>query len=414
MKSGNDENHEFYASLIENLPEGIIIHDLKKIKFVNKTLSKITGYTKDELLKMKPNDLLPVEERERLSEYAIKRLKGEKTPTHYRAKLMRKNGTEVACDFWASSSYYRGEKSIVVIVRDISFEVKMEEKISELETLLTEVINTADDGIYVREAKSGKIVFANKKFSEIHGIPLEKIIGMNSRDLLTEKEKERLKKKTLNKIPKRIELRAKGPKEKEIIIEETVGAIKNKRGELEYIFGIVRDITKKKKYEAKLKKLAINDALTGIFNRHFFNEFIYKEWDRNKRFKQSISFILVDIDNFKSINDNFGHLFGDFILKEVAKILSMSLRNSDFVVRFGGDEFLIVLPQTEKGVELVEDRILKNLRKWNERNKDKNIVVSLSFGSGTFYPYKGDTVERALREIDRRMYEDKYRKESQR
>ena len=63
---------------------------------------------------------------------------------------MRKDGTEVVCDFWASSVYYRGKKSIVVIVRDISFEVKMEEKISELKTLLTEVINTADEEIYKR------------------------------------------------------------------------------------------------------------------------------------------------------------------------------------------------------------------------------------------------------------------------
>ena len=62
----------------------------------------------------------------------------------------------------------------------------------------------------------------------------------------------------------------------------------------------------------------------------------------------------MDVDNFKSINDNFGHLFGDFILKEIAKILSMSFRNSYFVVRFGGDEFLIVLPQTEKGLRLLK------------------------------------------------------------
>lgn len=412
MEKKGKENCEFYASLIENLPEGIIIHDLKMVKFVNDTFAKITGYTKNELLLMDPKNLLSEEEKEKLILHAEKRLKGEKPPSHYSAELKRKDGSKVICDFWASPVNYKGERSIFVIVRDITFETEIRERVSELENLLTKVINAANDGIYIRNAKDGRIIYANKKFSEIHGIPLDKLIGMDSRSLLTEKERERLSNVPFSKIPARAELKAEGPNGKKIFIEETAGLIKNKEGEPEYVFGIVRDITKKKKDEEKFKRFALKDPLTGVFNRHFFNEFIYKEWDRNIRFKQPISFILLDVDDFKYINDNFGHLFGDFILKEVAKILKKTLRNSDFIVRFGGDEFLIVLSQTDNGLDVVKKRIEEKLKEWNENNKDKGITISLSCGCSTFYPYKGDTMEKALSEVDRRMYNDKYRKKT--
>lgn len=188
-----------------------------------------------------------------------------------------------------------------MIIRAATFEEKSKEKILEFEQLIKELINNANDGIYIREAESRKIIFANRKFSEIHGIPLDKIIAMDSRDLLSEKERERLKDLTPEKYPKRIELKVKGRNGREIFVEETVVLVKNERGEPQYVFGIVRDVIKKKRLEAKLKKMATKDALTGVFNRHFFNEFVYKEWERNKRF----TLILVDVDNFKSINDNF-------------------------------------------------------------------------------------------------------------
>lgn len=97
----------------------------------------------------------------------------------------------------------------------------------------------------------------------------------------------------------------------------------------------------------KLEQLATKDSLTGLYNRLKIDEIVRHERERQKRFGNPFSIALVDIDNFKEINDNFGHLEGDRVLKEVAKRLRESIRKSDVVGRWGGEEFLIVLPQTE-------------------------------------------------------------------
>jgi len=112
-----------------------------------------------------------------------------------------------------------------------------------------------------------------------------------------------------------------------------------------------------------IRKRSNEDPKTGCYNSGFLNEFAVKEINRAKRYNQQFSLIIIDIDNFKKINDQFGHIFGDQVLKDFAAIIKNSIRNEDCLFRFGGDEFVIILPQTGRtGSRCLAEKIKINIK----------------------------------------------------
>lgn len=160
--------------------------------------------------------------------------------------------------------------------------------------------------------------------------------------------------------------------------------------------------------QAKLKTMATRDSLTGLYNRAFFNEVVLNEVERTKRYGNAFSIIMLDVDNFKWINDNYGHLFGDKILRDCAALMMESVRTSDIVVRYGGDEFLVVLPEDgqEKCFEVMQ-RIKTKVDEWNLLYSDPDYCLSVSAGCANFEP--GMDIMSVLSEADNKMYQDKKR-----
>lgn len=108
----------------------------------------------------------------------------------------------------------------------------------------------------------------------------------------------------------------------------------------------------------KVEYMAITDALTGLYNRRRFHDVLTKEFERSKRYNTPFSLTMLDIDHFKGINDGFGHLAGDLVLKQVAKVIQKSIRDIDTASRYGGEEFMLILPNTDaKGSIHVAERI---------------------------------------------------------
>ncbi len=160
-----------------------------------------------------------------------------------------------------------------------------------------------------------------------------------------------------------------------------------------------------KRFEVTLQ-MATLDSMTGIYNRNYFQSVYQVERERARRFGRFLSVLLVDVNNLKDINDRFGHAEGDRLIQAAARLLKEQTRGVDYVFRYGGDEFLVLLPETgPSGAESLAARIRTAVDRWNATRQPANPPLSLSIGSASACDEGGlrDLVERA----DRAMYRDK-------
>jgi diguanylate cyclase (GGDEF)-like protein len=160
--------------------------------------------------------------------------------------------------------------------------------------------------------------------------------------------------------------------------------------------------------QESLRERAIRDPLTGLFNRHFFNSIIAPELARSDRYARPFTLMMVDVDNFRAVNNRFGHLAGDEVLQEVSRLLLEHVRESDRVIRYGGDEFLVFMPETaEQDAAKVAARLREQVTLVSRKKGVGDIAMGLSVGIYTRQPREKWSLEAILEEADRRLYADK-------
>ncbi|MBF0611678.1 MAG: diguanylate cyclase [Magnetococcales bacterium] len=153
----------------------------------------------------------------------------------------------------------------------------------------------------------------------------------------------------------------------------------------------------------ELARISQTDALTGLFNRRFFDEAIQLEMERADRYNRPLSFIMVDLDHFKQVNDTYGHPVGDQVLRELAQVLRQSVRKSDMVFRYGGEEFAILLPEaTLEGVTSLGEKVRQAIE-----NHQFAGVGHKTASLGATVLASGDTVETLIQRADAALYSAK-------
>ncbi len=170
---------------------------------------------------------------------------------------------------------------------------------------------------------------------------------------------------------------------------------------------IIRDITENKIAEEKLNTLATTDFLTGLWNRRYFMQFAENEMKRARRHDLTFSLLMIDIDRFKTINDNYGHSAGDQVLIELANILKNRLREVDIVARLGGEEFGVLLPKTEaSGAYKLAEDIRQGIAATPVQADGKEISFTVSIGVSAFSQELSD-IDGMLKNADQALYQSK-------
>ncbi len=171
----------------------------------------------------------------------------------------------------------------------------------------------------------------------------------------------------------------------------------------QYLTELTKELMEKEK---ELERQAKTDYLTELPNRNAMAEKLKHEKYRFLRNKNPFSLIISDIDDFKKINDNYGHDFGDFVLSNIAKLIKKTIRKQDVCARWGGEEFLFLLPETdEKGSAILAEKVRKSIEKFDFEFNEQKIHCSMTFGTSVFR--KDITIDKCLKEADNALYHGK-------
>jgi diguanylate cyclase (GGDEF)-like protein len=168
---------------------------------------------------------------------------------------------------------------------------------------------------------------------------------------------------------------------------------------------LTREIEERKKAQSELERIVTLDPLTSLFNRRHFFELTQKELERSRRYNRPLSLIMLDIDHFKQVNDQFGHLVGDRVIVEVARRIQKAIRRIDLACRYGGEEFAVLLPETPlMQAEMVASRLWKLVTRQPTVSGELILKITVSVGVATYQQTGEITVDTLLDRADKAMY----------
>lgn len=248
---------------------------------------------------------------------------------------------------------------------------------------------------------SGVITSVSTAFSKVSGYTKDELIGQKMDIISNKEDQNKLFKELWNTILQgeqwHGEINNKTKEGKSYWLEQTIIPIKDEEQEITSFMAVGNDITAKKELEV----LSVTDKLTNISNRRQIDETLHLETEKSSRYDNPLSIILIDIDHFKRVNDTYGHQIGDEVLKSVAKIMKNNIRKIDFIGRFGGEEFMIICPETGKdgAMSLAEDI----RRKVEEHTFDTVNRVTISLGVTT-YDKERDDASSLFKKCDAALY----------
>jgi len=262
-------------------------------------------------------------------------------------------------------------------------------------------------GLYIT-TREGRIVDANPALVAMLGYPSkESLIGTRAVDLYFDPGDREASLFEDGQVVESYETRLHRFNGDLIWVRDTCRAIRGEDGEIESYEGSLQDITAEKRAQEELVYMAQHDPLTGLYNRHTLRSILDSEVCRARRYGHPIGVLMIDVNHFKETNDRFGHAMGDEVLKVVADVLVRTVRESDIVVRYGGDEFLVLLVETDGETQIVRDRIRTEMRERIDSDTMLDLPASLAIGIAHWMPETGQSIESVLTEADRAMYVDK-------
>ncbi|OIJ20700.1 hypothetical protein BKP45_08635 [Anaerobacillus alkalidiazotrophicus] len=416
-----------YRQLIDFFPEPILIQRDGKIVYVNETAVNLFGANqKNELIGKMVLDVVYPEDKERVIKAVQRALQypykhqdvsntNSTNPKYIEQRIIRLDGNIITLEATGIAIDFEGCDAVLTIGKDISQRKKAEEELLKTMQMLDEsekkyrtLFENASD-ITVLFDISGNST--PSKFIDVNHMAIQKLgYSLDEFRLMSPLDITPIER--INTVPDRMkQIFEKGhvvfegqwiTKNKEIIDFEFNASLIT-LNDKNVILSIARDITKRKKLEETIKRMAYYDNLTGLPNRFLIKQYTQKSISRSKRQGKAGAVMFVDLDGFKEINDKWGHHAGDQVLKEVANRLQSSIREGDIAGRLSGDEFVIILDDSNNGTSsLVAKRLIQNFSQ-PIKSGTTEVIVTPSIGISLF-PFDSEYVDDLIYKADEAMY----------
>ena len=357
------------------------------------------GYEPEEFIGKTPYDFMSPSEAERVKEEMQHIVKNRLPITDLENTHLAKNGEEVI--LLVNGIPIIDERGNFVGHRGVGKNITF---LKEAEQKLARYIKIVDENVIISQTDlEGNITYVSKAFSEISGYKPEELLGRNH-NIIRHPD---MTKELFSEMWKTIESGQTWFGEVKNLkkcggfhwVDTYVSPVLNSKGIKTGYMAVRQDITAKK----ELEKASVTDKLTGIYNRQKLDSVVQYEHQIYMRYGTLYSIILFDIDHFKRVNDTYGHLIGDYVLKELAMILTNTVRATDVLGRWGGEEFMIVCPQTDaEGAYKLADKIRSTI--------DAHVFehvnhITCSFGVADITMAK--SYDQMLKLVDDALYEAK-------
>lgn len=374
MKQPDDEA---FRSLVERAADVVLLLDADgAITYANPAAEELFGRPRSELVG------------ERFGSVATSEQRSEVYVLHPRRGLVATNIRRVSLDV-------AGRPRVAVYLRDVTERVLEEERLRQFAV----VFDAIGEGVIITGPDT-VIVAVNHAFTSITGYPEEEAIGRTPEFLYDNAE---FYKETARVLERQGhwdgELR-KHRKDGEMYLEElSINAVHRDTGELIHYVGVFTDVTGVR----NLRHRADHDPLTGLYNRYAFQNQLDEEIRRIDRYGGSFSLIMLDLDYFKTVNDRYGHDVGDQVLRRVSALMQEEVRDPDIITRWGGEEFMILLPETDIDNAIVlAERIRTRIAETDFEGPD-GVTISLGLAGS----HAGESEEMLIRRVDRALYRAK-------
>lgn len=403
-KNDDRYNVDTFTTLSEQSLVPIFIIKNDKIVYANPKSTELSGYTRDELLEYHfCHALAPEHVALSRNNYARHLEGGEVPPCEY--TIIGKDGKKRDTIITTRLISHCGEPAVLCMVTDVSRQKEIQRALDQLKDEYTATIDLMDDYIHIVDNDLRVITIndALKKFNDMLRLPAE-VRGRTITELYPFlPENTRSEYDEVFRTGKILVTQEQMTIDHVTVFTESRKIPLYENGSVNRIVTVVRDITRAKTTEQELVKvneelnrsnkhlrnLIHTDPHTGLYNHRFFHEVLDEEFARAKEEGSQLSLVLLDLDYFKSINDVYGHQVGDQVLKQFAQMLKKIVRRSNSVIRYGGEEFIILSPQTNR-VEAVKmaQRILDAVGITPFGGKSCNIKLKLSIAV-VCYPKDG-------------------------
>jgi diguanylate cyclase (GGDEF)-like protein/PAS domain S-box-containing protein len=402
------QKNELPDGLFDLFADAVLVVDGDgRIRFANAACLKILGYEPTELVGQCVEILVPdeVEGHDRMRRVIADGTKARGMGSGLELNAVLKSGERIPVDITLSPFVQDDEPLVVAAVRDM----RNRNGKSEILRVQATALESAANGIVIT-TRAGTITWANPAACRMTGYEMDELVGRNTRILKSGEHPPELYEELWETILRGevwsgtiINRRKDGSFYHE---EQTIAPVVDDDGEITHFIAIKQDVSVRVGLEKELQRLARVDTLTGCANRHHLLETANSELGRAHRFGYPVSVVIFDLDRFKSINDRFGHSVGDRVLCAFVEAARAQLRDHDIIGRYGGEEFVAVLPHTDiEGAFLAAERIRESF------GADTSILPegrTASVSGGVVEVERGSLdIHRALRAADRALYRAK-------